>query len=278
MKVFLFLFLIISNGYAQQVLQGKIIDNKNHGISFASIGIIGKKDGTLSLENGDFVLKLTNSNNDDSLKISYLGFKSISLCLKNLRLDSSQKFILIPQEFPLNEVLVKPKKVKYKFLGSTNYYKGNCSGFADAEGNWKGSEAAILIKNNKKILFESFQFYVVQNKYKDSLLFRLNFYKNNNGLVGETILQKPIIFKLGIQQGEFKLLLDSYQIFTNSDFFVSLECLMDEMEMSKFCYAGSPFVHSFVKVKAFSKWQSSVGRRNGGGGGDFNLKIAMLED
>lgn len=266
------------NGYAQQDLKGIITDNKSNPISFASIGIIGKKDGTLSLENGNFSLKISDSNQNDSLKISYIGYKSITFCLKNLRFDTAQKFTLIPQAFSLNEVLVKPKKIKYKYLGSTNYYKGNCSGFSDVDGNWKGSEAAILIKNSKKIVLESFQFYVVQNKYTDSLQFRLNFYKNANGLVGETILQKPIIFKLGIQQGEFKLLLDSYQIVTKSDFFVSLECLMDEMEISKFCYAGSPFVHSFVKVKAFSKWQSSVGRRNGGGGGDFNLKVALLED
>jgi len=54
---------------------------------------------------------------------------------------------------------------------------------------------------------------------------------------------------------------------------------MDEMEISKFCYAGSVNVPSYFKVKAFSNWHKThgTGNRKGGGGGDFNVKVSYSD-
>jgi hypothetical protein len=88
----------------------------------------------------------------------------------------------------------------------------------------------------------------------------------------KTFLRKPIIFKVGLKQGEFTLNLKKYYINTSKDFFISLECLMEEMEMNKFCYAGSYATPSFVKPSAFERWTKVKG-----GGGDFNVKISYVK-
>ncbi|MEI8137490.1 MAG: hypothetical protein WCH21_09230, partial [Bacteroidota bacterium] len=93
--------------------------------------------------------------------------------------------------------------------------------------------------------------------------------------VGPTLLKKAIIFKVGIKQGEFTLPVKNYNIQVSGDFYISLECLMDEMEITKFCYSGSAGTESFFKVKAFSTWRKTGGRGGrSGGGADFNVKMS----
>lgn len=283
---FLLLFIAFSSTiFAQHKINGLIIDKTNkQPIPFVSIGIIGKSVGTLSSEKGEFEFTFTENQKNDSVKIYTIGYKPQVYLVADFVKEVNKTIILEGLPTLLNEVVVRSKKVKFKTLGTTNYTKNNCTGFADIAGNWKGSEAAILVRNNKDCLLEDFSFYVIQNKYQDSLLFRLNFYDRisppanspewmGKDWVGSTILKKAIIFKVGIKQGEFTLPIKNYNIQTSKDFYISLECLMDEMEITKFCYSGSIATESFFKVKAFSTWRKTGGRK-GGGGADFNVKVS----
>lgn len=261
-------------------INGVVLDKSTKQVlGYASIGIIGKPIGTISNETGEFALTVSPKNSNDSLKIFSIGYLPKVLLVSEYMNLSNKLIELEAAPLQLEEVVVKSKKVKFKKLGTDKYSKNNCTGFADASNNWKGSEAAVLIHNSKNVLVESFSFYVIQNKYTDSLLFRLMFYKKiKNDWVGSTFLKKPIIFKLGIRQGEFTLDLKEHNIRWSEDFFVSLECLMDDMEITKFCYSGSINTPSYYKVKAFSKWHSTTGTRNGGGGADYNVKVSYAVD
>jgi hypothetical protein len=289
---FLLLFLTFSTAFfAQQKINGIIIDKTTkEAIPYVSIGIIGKSIGTISDDKGVFEFLLSENLKKDSLKIAAIGYKPLVFLVSGFVKEPNKTIILESLPTQLGEVVVRSKKVKFKTLGTTNYTKNNCTGFADIAGNWKGSEAAILVKNKKNCLLENFSFFIIQNKYDDSLVFRLNIYERisppkgspewmGDDWVGPTILKKPIIFKVGIKQGEFTLPIKNYNIQTSNDFFISLECLMDEMEITKFCYSGSINVQSFFKVKAFAKWHRTEGRRGspGGGGGDFNVKVSYTD-
>ncbi|MCW3077209.1 MAG: carboxypeptidase-like regulatory protein [Bacteroidetes bacterium] len=291
MKLSILFLFMISLCFGQVKINGSVTDSVTKSpIPFAALGISGKNAGTLTNENGEFELTLTNKQLLDTLRIYAIGYKPDFVIIKDILSKSNQHFALQAQQTELGEVVVRSKKIKFKYLGTTDYSKNNCTGFADIEGNWKGSEAAILVRNSKNILFETFSFYVIQNKYEDSLLFRLNLYDRisppvgspewmGKDWVGPTLLKKSILFKVGIKQGEFTLPIKNYNIRTSKDFFISLECLMDEMEISKFCYSGSAGVESFFKVKAFSKWHRTSGRNGkGGGGGDFNVKVSYSKD
>lgn len=291
MKFLLVLIAFSATCFAQKKISGSITDNiTKQPVPFVSIGVIGKSLGTLSNEAGVFEFTVFENQKNDSIKIAAIGYKPLIFSVYDYLKEPHKTLIMESLPVILDEVTVKSKKVKYKTLGTTKYTKNNCTGFVDASGNWKGSEAAILVKNKDNCLFESFQFFIIQNKYDDSLLFRLNFYERvsppantpkwlGEDWVGPTILKKAIIFKVGIKQGEFILPLKQYNIQTSKDFFISLECLMDEMEITKFCYSGSIDVQSYFKVKSFSKWHRTPGKNGkpGGGGGDFNVKVSYVK-
>lgn len=280
------LFIALSTTiFAQQKVSGQIFDKSTkQAISYVSVGIVAKSVGTISSELGIFEFFVSEKQKSDSLKISAIGYKSQSYLISDFIKEPTKTVFLEVLPMQLNEIVIKSKKVKFKTIGTTHYTKNNCTGFADIEGNWKGAEAAILIRNNKNCLLEDFSFYVIQNKYDDSLVFRLNIYERisppagspewmGKDWVGPTLLKKAIIFKVGIKQGEFTLPIKNYNIQTAKDFYISLECLMDEMQIKKFCYAASVSTVSFFKVKAFSTWR----RGKSGGGADFNVKVSYTD-
>jgi hypothetical protein len=170
--------------------------------------------------------------------------------------------------YDLTEIKVKPKKSV--ILGTYKYSTKNCTAFTGKTGNWKGEQAAIQANNPEDVTvyFETFSFYVVKNLYHDSLQFRVMLYRvAENGRPGSTFLKKPILFKTNSKQGEVNVDLKPYDIVHTGDFFISLECLEDEMDASKFCFAGSIKVPSYFK-SAFGRWGKVKG-----GGGDFNVKV-----
>ncbi len=279
MKYLLLFLTITGNLLAQQKISGVIFDKTtNKPISFASIGIIGKQVGTLSDENGVFELILAENEKNDTLKTYAIGYKPQVFYARDLIKEVNKKIDLEALPTQLEEIVVRSKKIKYKTLGTTKYSKNNCSGFVKNTNNWKGSESALKINNKegRGVLMESFSFYIIQNKYADSLTFRLMFYEaaDTKWQYPSTrpFMKKPIVFKVGLKQGEFVLNIKDYGVYTSKDFYVSLECLMDEMEITKFCYAGSYDSPSFVKAAAFGKWTQLRG-----GGPDFNVKVSYTD-
>lgn len=274
---FLVIFLLISPLLkAQRPFNATIIDASTKScISFASIGIKGKNIGTVADEKGCFELNISRCDEDDSLKISAIGYKTKGFTVSEIRRLGSKIITMEPIAVKLNEVLITSKKVKRKVLGTAKYSTRNCSAFMGTDGNWKGEEAAIRANNEKGkyVFIEDFNFYIIQNKYEDSLVFRLMLYSvNEKNLPGQTFLKKPIIFKTAVKQGIVHVDLKNYNITYNDDFFISLECLMDKMDQTKFCFAGSAKVPSFVKTSTFMNWY-----RVRGGGADLNVTVSYLK-
>ncbi len=276
MRFLLFFMFLFLYGRAHYQFKGKVYDlASKSGIPFVSIGVPGKTIGTVSDEVGNFVLQVSEFEAKDSLKFMVLGYKSTSILLSDLNQNSINTIGLQASPVELEEVVVKPKRLQYKKLGVKNYSKNNCTGFADVGSNWKGSEAAVLFHTEREVFLEYFAFYVIQNKYPDSLRFRLKFYRKiNNNWVGQIIANKAVIFKVGVSSGEVKVPLGEFNIHMKDDFFVSLECLEEELDIRKFCYSSSLKVPSYYKVKAFSKWHCTRGSDTGGGGADFNLTVS----
>ncbi len=244
----------------------------NVGIPFASIGIKGKNIGTVANERGNFELNILKCDEDDSLKISAIGYITKGMTVSQARNLGTKTITLQPITMELDEVLVKSGKIKRKVLGTEKYSTRNCSAFMGTNGNWKGEEAAVRANNEKgrSVFIEDFNFYIIQNKYEDSLVFRLMLYSvNAKNLPGETFLHRPIIFKTAVKQGVVHLDLKNYNITCEGDFFISLECLMDKMDQTKFCFAGSAKIPSYVKTSTFMNWY-----RVRGGGADLNVTVS----
>lgn len=265
--VFVFISATI---FAQQKVSGYIKDEKtNQAIPFPSIGIAGTQRGTIGNQDGYFELEANPEK--DTLKISVIGYKHLSLAVSDLKKMPGGAIYLQPETYTLQEITVKASETKYQYLGTIKYSQKICTAFVGEDDNWRGEQAAILAinKEKKELHFESFGFYIVKNEYADSLQFRLMLYEaDSTGYPGATFLKKPILFKTKTKKGEVRIDLTPYNLTWNRDFFISLECLEERMEASKFCFAGSIKVPSFVKTGPFVKWL-----RVRGGGGDFNVRV-----
>jgi hypothetical protein len=261
-------FLILYNFSFSQSVAGIVKDaNTQQVIPFASIGIAGTNYGTLGDQNGKF--ELTLRSNADTVRISSIGYSNLVVAGDKLK---DKQFYLNPEAYNLSEVKISSTDRIYKTLGTINYSKKVCTAFIGENNNWRGEQAAIQANHidGKTVFLESFGFYIIKNEYEDSLQFRIMLYEVSGtyGYPGKTFLKKPILFKTNVKQGEVRINLEEYHISTEKDFFISLECLEEKIESTKFCFAGSIKVPSFVKTTPFGKWT-----RVKGGGGDFNVKV-----
>ncbi|MCA6435472.1 MAG: carboxypeptidase-like regulatory domain-containing protein [Bacteroidetes bacterium] len=253
-------------------MKGTVIDKKtNEPIPFSSVGIIGKTMGTVSNENGYFELVLKEINETDSLKISAIGYQSKSYTVKQAKNFIAEKIYLNESAVLLNEVVIKPSKTITKVLGNKNYNKNISCSFQGVDNNYKGVQAAIKANNKKGrvVWIENFNFFISKNDAADSAMFRLNFYKEDkNGMPGENILRQPIVFKTKVERGEVSVDLKKYNINTNDDFFISLECLSDNINSKNLAFSGALLGPSYFKLATFSSWEKIIPM-----GIDFNVTV-----
>jgi hypothetical protein len=272
-----FCFLLLSSsGCSQNNISGTIKDNSTQQvIPFASVGIAGTQQSTLSDKNGYFELTVKQFVDIDTLRIFSIGYASLLVSGKELKNKPTKLFYLKPIQYDLAAIVVKPTNMGYTALGTSKYSTDVCTAFIGENNNWRGEQVAIraINKQDSTVYIESFGFYIIKNEYEDSLQFRIMLYEVTNlGYPGNTFLKKPILFKTNTKQGEVRVNLSDYGITTKGDFFISLECLENKMESSKFCFAGSIKVPSFYKTTVFGRWG-----RVKGGGGDFNVKVSYLK-
>ena len=269
----LLLFLIFSILYklsAQVIISGKIIDDKNEVIPYAAVGSLKHSTATLSNDQGSFRIELSEYDETDSIKFSAIGYKEQYIPINQLKTSGTNEIRLWPSDQQLEEVEVSAKKLFRKKLGVINYDKTNCTGFVGLENNWKGVETAIKIPNESKKLMKivDFQFYIIKNQLPDSLVFRLNIYSSNEFYPTKNILKRAIVFKTNIKQGEVSLDLSPYDIKAYDDFFVSVECLMEKVSITDFCFAGQNSEPAYIRESVFKKW-----KKVRGGGGAFNVSV-----
>ncbi|QNK64436.1 carboxypeptidase-like regulatory domain-containing protein [Pedobacter sp. PAMC26386] len=92
---------------AQSVRQveGLVVDENNVTIPYVSLRI-GSQTGTMTNNDGLFVLKFEETVSKDSLLISYIGYKNLKIPLSGLY--SNMKIRLVPAVESLNEVIIRP--------------------------------------------------------------------------------------------------------------------------------------------------------------------------
>ncbi len=229
MKLFcLFLFLAVSTHLQCQVMYiVDAIDKKP--VSFATISF-GDGRGTFAGEDGDIKFETSKYKDIDSLYISAIGFKSKTIATANL----PKQVLLDFEASQLSEVILtaektgKFKKKKLKETTHTNYY--NCwlptvesevaVKFEQYEG--KSSKIAMLY-----IPINSEKEYRKKGNLKFSTLFRIQFYKNENGFPGDAMVHEDIVFRVSEKNDKtYELDISKYQIFIpDNGLFASLQVL-----------------------------------------------------
>jgi hypothetical protein len=175
--VFLLLIPIINFG---QTLKGTVKDSiSNEILQLANITFLKSNSGTNSNLEGKYILNIK-EHSEDSIKVSYIGYKPEYLSLKKFSDDKEYilNFNLIRDENQLEEVIVSQKKIKYnKQYKLSEKRDGDIAMFSLI-----GHETACLIENPKSELgrIKSLKLYVRKNKNADFIAkFRIKIYSYN---------------------------------------------------------------------------------------------------
>ena len=127
--ILLLIFSISFSVLAQENIEikGVIVDSNNQPLPYTAIGILSKYIGTVSNEDGAFLLKLDNSNLNDTITISTMGYKTFKVVVEEF-LNLKMEIITLEEDvFMMDEVeLINPitiVKEALKNLKETTYKK-----------------------------------------------------------------------------------------------------------------------------------------------------------
>ena len=224
--VFYFLIFLFQQSHSQsKVYEGVLKDiNSKEALAYVNIGVLNKNSGTVSDVNGQFQLVLDEKYDNEILKISIIGYKSIIYNVADFKkaITENKDFFLEKEVAELKEIIISNKKMQTRNFGNVLEKKTVSAGFVN---NVLGNEIGMIIKIKKKPTFiKAFHAIVDYNHYKE-FKFRLNFYDLKDGLPNNSILQESIIVTSTIKKGKLSVDLDEYDIVVQDDFFVAIELI-----------------------------------------------------
>ena len=218
-------------------VEGKVLSLPDKSpLSFTNIGIMYTSVGTISNEDGSFLLKIPRRFNKDTLIFSALGYEKVSIAVSRFR--EGVKYIVYLKESPveLNTVTVKDdfwKNKKYR-IGNRKY-EGSCV-YADTVR--AGSAIALLIKKKdmkgrnyyQNPVFVRESHLLVSNNTFGKFKVRTRLYDVDSitGLPGKDILNQSVISTTDLENGWLKTDLSKYNIEVDGDFYLVFEWLLDE--------------------------------------------------
>lgn len=258
----IFLLLLGNILQAQTLVFGKITDaESNEPLPYVNIGIPGAGIGTVSDEQGYYLIEVPPDKIIDSLYFSMVGFAFQSFKIDQIE-GTNEKLLNIafnPEITALKEVVVTSGKWEKIAVGNETNSKLITTGFTT---NQLGNEIAqfVRIKKQRPTLIQRFWLSIAENSI-ESVILRLNIYLEEEGFPEENILQEPIYLELPNEPQTITVDLTPYDIYVEDDFFVSIEWIEDlgveglwfsAGVFGKSLYARSASHAQWVKQRALS--------------------------
>lgn len=204
MKFFLsvvFACLISGAVFAQASVYKGVIKDKTSGenLAYVNIGVVNKNSGTVSDVNGQFQLVLDEKFDAETLRISLIGYKSITFNVADFkkRIVSNEVISLEKNVSELKEVVIRNKNLRDAVLGNVIEGRAASAGFVN---NVLGNELGMIMKIKSKPTFiEAFHAVIDYNRY-ELMKFRLNIYDVKKGLPNESLLTESIIIQAALKK------------------------------------------------------------------------------
>lgn len=224
------IFLFLSVAFQMNGQQITVRDSLNREIIPFSTISFGNGLGNFADEEGRFLFVKENYEDVDTLFISAMGYTEKMVLTKALPKD----ILLKPEVSQLSEVVVSaPKQGKFKVRKQKPKTHG------DIFASWLPtveSEVAVLFKRHEgkpsqisKLLLpiNAETKYKTKGKGKFATIFRVNFYKNQNGLPGEPMGYENIVFSIDEKEDKvFELdVTNNFVYIPENGVFVSLQVL-----------------------------------------------------
>lgn len=228
MKKFLsYLFLFIPFWINAQEKSGTIYSREtNTEIAYVNIGIIGRNIGTVSDVSGKFKIELDSLYYKDSIRFSYVGYKPLTLLVKDFVENDYSEIYLNLNHYNIEEaIVVGHRKSKPIVLGIVSSPKKNGVGFAYSS---LGSEMGINVYLRNNVLIQDINFKILKCPF-DTVEYRLNIYKVNKGFITHNILKESIYLKFTKDEISEILSFDlrKYNIILKGNILITLELFKD---------------------------------------------------
>ncbi|MTI86865.1 MAG: carboxypeptidase-like regulatory domain-containing protein [Balneolaceae bacterium] len=258
--ILLLLFIQVGTVSSQSV-EGHVIDkDTGQPLSYVNIGIMGTTAGTVSDENGNFILQYKNKLSQTRVRFSMIGYKSSVYTLEELE-EQPVKIKLEPEVYNLDEVVVSKSALKKRRIGTSTSSKIMVTGWSN---NIRGGERGIRIKVDEKPVFlKNLNVHVVNNGYEEVLM-RVHFRKFIDDSAGEHIVGRDILFPIRKKSGWIGIDLEAYDLVFEEDVVVTLQPVQKKgtcKENNDYCLVISlnrfkPFSTSwfFAKTSSESNW------------------------
>ena len=127
---FILFGFIYSNSFSQSriVIEGSVVDEYEMEVPYAAVGIIKKNIGVTSTEDGTFSFFVSNSELDDILEISSIGFETFKIKIKDF-IYGDKRIVLkekvsalegVVVSAPINNIKLAFKLIKENFINNTH--------------------------------------------------------------------------------------------------------------------------------------------------------------
>lgn len=215
------------------LVQGEIIDAKTKlPLAFVNIGVLNKETGTVSDNDGKYELRLKPGMENDSVRVSMIGYKARTFMVKEFLSQKWKKVALEEEINQLREIVVTTKGLKKKNLGNKTTSRFISTGFSYDQ---LGAEMGIKINVKERPTFiDTFNFNISYNRLSAKALFRLNIYEAQRGKPSKNIMTENIIIPVDAKQtGLISVDLKKYNIVLKDDVIATLEWIKNEGENNK---------------------------------------------
>lgn len=249
------------NAEGQKMVSATVIDAvTGEPIIYANVGIEGKGLGTVTDEEGFFVIPITGRVEiDDIFKISMLGYTAQTFTISDFLKQSNAIITLSTSPYSLDEVTVTQLVKERKTLGFPEFTDGHL-------GYWKGNEGLggeiatrINIKKRRtKLLKVTTNVFVVN---ADSALVRLNIYDYKKRLPGDNLVRTPIYNKIKTSDKTITIDISAYNIIVDRDIVVSFELVNVYGEkIQTGIYGSNERATSFTREVSQDSWKRHDGK------------------
>lgn len=204
----------------QEMVLSGVIQSDGEQLPFATIGILNKNIGTITDVKGGFKLMIPASSFEDTLIVSYLGYKSKSFIPIKIQPRSNWQINLEKDVIELRPVIVVDKRAKRWRRGGKKLEDT----FVWVSAQGKGAEVATLIKTKSPIYLNHVGVQIMNEDGKPFKLL-LNLYKSDpiTQLPGKSLLQREILIESDQKEGWLDVSVELENIIADGPFYVSFK-------------------------------------------------------
>lgn len=226
-------------------------------LAFVNVGIKNKNIGTVSSERGVFSILVPDESANDTLSFSLIGYSVKAIPIAEILAAKPQIIRLKPASIQLSQVDVTAKTLKKVKRGITK--TNPALHIIDASMNHNDIfEIGQRIRLGESLSQITSINLLINQPRKDSAVFRINFYKYDDNLPGESLLDQSIIQKKAIREGWLSFDLTRYNIFLKGEIVAAIEFLPSAVSSGPIKYevriGGAS--RSFQRVASLGAWQT----------------------